>query len=259
MNNTAISASDATPSYFTTPSGDRLAYHKLEGNGPGVVFLGGFRSDMTGGKATHLESVCRERGQAFLRFDYQGHGQSDGAFEDGTIGRWARNAIEIIEGVTEGPQILVGSSMGGWMMLLAALALTPRIAGMVGIAAAPDFTENLIWPELNEAQKQEIQEKGVVYTPSDYGEPYPITMQLIEEARGHMLLSNTIPLTCPVHLLHGMKDVDVPWQISMVLTECLASEYVQVTFVKDGDHRLSTEANLKLLSDTLQAMLDRRA
>lgn len=249
---------DAAASYFTTPGGDRLAYHRLEGKSPGVVFLGGFRSDMTGSKATRLEAFCRARGQAFLRFDYHGHGQSKGEFAEGTIGRWAGNAIDMIEALTDGEQILVGSSMGGWMMLLAALALPEeRVAGLLGIASAPDFTENLMWPALSEAQKAEMQSKGMVEVPSAYfGDSYPITMQLIEEARFHLLLEDEqIPLTCPVRLLHGMADEDVPWTLSNQLADKLASDDVQVTFIKDGDHRLSTEENLQLLEQTLAGML----
>lgn len=249
-------AIDATPSYVTTPTGDRLAYCKREGKNPGVIFMGGFRSDMTGSKATRLQEICEKSGHAFMRFDYHGHGQSDGDFADGSIGRWAGNAIDALDALTEGKQILIGSSMGGWIMLLAALARPERVAGIIGIASAPDFTEDLIRPAMNGQQACELQENGQFLAPSEYGDPYPITRHLLDEAREHLLLrGGCIPLTCPVRLLHGMKDADVPWMLSTKLAGKLASDDVQVTYLKDADHRMSDDASLNLLEKTLGEML----
>ncbi len=246
---------DATPSFFTTPDGDRLAYHQVAGKQPGVIFLGGFRSDMTGSKALRLQEFCEKNGIGYVRFDYHGHGQSDGEFADGTIGRWAGNAIAVLDAFTQGKQILIGSSMGGWIMLLTALARTDRVAGLIGIASAPDFTEDLIRPALSEEQTRALQENGQFLAPSDYGDPYPITRNLLDEAKDHLLLRNeAIPLGCPVRLLHGMQDADVPWQLSTRLAEKLASNDVQVTYVKDADHRMSDDVCLNLLEATLHKM-----
>lgn len=256
MIDSSPSGVDAAPSYISLPQGDRIAYHKLEGRSPGVVFLGGFRSDMTGSKATHLQEFCKKSGIGFLRFDYQGHGQSEGDFIEGTIGRWVGNAVAIIDKLTQEKQILVGSSMGGWIMLLAALARPERVTGLVGIAPAPDFTEDLIRPAMTAEQVRELQENGVFYAPSDYGEPYPITRNLLDEAREHLLLrGEVLPITCPVRLLHGMKDDAVPWVLSARLAGKLASGDVQVTYVKEGDHRLSDEGSLLLLTETLENMV----
>ncbi|MGE0726109.1 MAG: alpha/beta fold hydrolase [Alphaproteobacteria bacterium] len=195
-----------------TADGERLAYARTPGRGPGIVFLGGFMSDMTGTKAVALERHCRERGRAFLRFDYRGHGASTGAFADGTIGAWAGDAVAAIDALTEGPQLLVGSSMGGWLMVLAALARPARVAGLVGIAAAPDFTDDLMWDEMPEPVRRALLRDGVWHEPSQYSEtPYPITLRLIEEGRQHFVLRAAIPLSCPVRLLHGVEDRDVPW------------------------------------------------
>ena len=245
------------PDRLARPQDESLAYHSTAGRAPGIIFLGGFLSDMTGTKATALEAYARERGQAFLRFDYQGHGQSSGRFEDGTIGRWAEDAVAAIDALTTGPQVLVGSSMGGWIMLLAALARPQRVAALVGIAAAPDFTEDLMWQRFPEEVKAEIETKGVYYEPSDYAEtPYPLTKHLIEEGRRHLLLRAAIPLACPVRLLHGMRDPDVPWETALRLAERLESRDVEVTLVKDGDHRLSEPADLRRLTATLDRLLD---
>ena len=214
-------------------------------------------SDMSGTKATTLEAFARRRGQAFLRFDYQGHGESSGRFEDGSIGRWSEDAIAALDELTEGPQILVGSSMGGWIMLLAALARPERIAGLLGIAAAPDFTEDLMWAAYSAEIRATIETEGVYHEPSDYSEtPYPITKHLIEDGRRHLLLRAPIPLTCPVRLLQGMRDEDVPWQTALRLAEALESEDVEMTLVKAGDHRLSEPADLQRLEATLQRLLD---
>jgi pimeloyl-ACP methyl ester carboxylesterase len=249
----------ATPSgagSLARPDGAAIAYHRLEGSAPGIVFLGGFRSDMTGTKALFLEDYCRRRGRAYLRFDYFGHGQSSGDFADGTIGRWREDAVAAIDSLTEGPQILAGSSMGGWIMLLAALARPQRVAALVGIAAAPDFTEALLRPRLTPQQRREIEEAGRVVLPSDYDPAgYLYTGALIEDGREHLLLGVPIPLDVPVRLLHGLADASVPWQLSLRLAERLTSTDVVVTLVKDGDHRLSGEPDLARLAQTLDALL----
>ncbi len=245
------------PERLARPQDESLAYHSTAGRAPGIIFLGGFMSDMTGTKATALEAYARKRGQAFLRFDYQGHGESSGRFEDGTIGRWAADAVAAIDELTEGPQVLVGSSMGGWIMLLAALARPERVAALLGIAAAPDFTEDLMWQRFPDEIKAEIETKGVYYEPSDYAEtPYPLTKQLIEEGRRHLLLRKAIPLSCPARLLLGMQDPDVPWETALRLANKLESRDVEVILVKDGDHRLSEPADLRRLEATLDRLLD---
>jgi pimeloyl-ACP methyl ester carboxylesterase len=242
----------------TRGDGATIAYHRTPGAGPGVVFLTGFRSDMTGGKALALEAACRAQGRAYLRFDYTGHGQSSGDFTAGTIGQWAADAVFAIERLTEGPQVLVGSSMGGWIMLLAALALGDRVAGLVGIAAAPDFTEDLIWHGADATARATLRRDGVLAEPSDYSDdPTPITMKLIEEGRRHLLLRAPIALACPVRLIHGMRDPDVPWQTSLRLAECLASRDVEIVLVKDGDHRLSTDQDLARLASVVDAVCRR--
>jgi len=236
-------------------NGVSIAYHRTRGKSPGVVFLGGFMSDMTGTKAVTLEEFCRARGQAFLRFDYRGHGASSGRFEDGTIGLWADDALAAFDQLTDGPQILVGSSMGGWIALLTALARRGRVAGLVGIAAAPDFTEDLLWNAFPPDQRAALLREGVVRLPSEYSDkPYSIALKLIEDGRRHLLLRETIDLACPVRLLHGMRDPDVPWQRSVKLAEQLAAPDVRVVLVKDGDHRLSREQDLALLCRSVEEL-----
>ncbi len=243
------------PAVFRHPAGHSLAYHQRAGSGPGVVFLGGFMSDMSGTKARFLEAWCAQRGWAYLRFDYFGHGASDGRFEHGTIGRWTDDAIGIIDALTQGPQILVGSSMGGWIMLLAALARPERIAALVGIAAAPDFTEDLMLPAFSADERAALERDGRITQPSDYSEsPYTITKALIDDARQHLLLRQSLPLTMPVRLLHGQQDPDIPWQRSLTLTDRLAAADVRLTLIKDGDHRLSRDKDLELLGQTLVSL-----
>jgi pimeloyl-ACP methyl ester carboxylesterase len=233
---------------------DRLAWARLPGSGPGVVFLPGFRSDMGGSKAIALRDHCAARGRAFLRFDYSGHGESAGHFEDGTIGQWAEDAIAVLDALTEGPQVLVGSSMGGWIALLLARARPERIAGLIGIAPAPDFTEALMWPAFTEAQRTEIMECGVLHLPSQYGEPTPVTRALIEDGRRQSVLGAPIPLGCPVRILQGMRDPDVPWRHALRLVEAIAGDDVRLHLIKDGDHRLSRPQDLALLAETLDAI-----
>lgn len=252
------------PAFFDAPGGARLAHHvqapTAAGAGrPGVVFLGGFRSDMTGSKALHLHRWAAGTGRGFLRLDYQGHGQSSGRFADGTIGQWAADAQAMIDATTTGPQILVGSSMGGWIMLIVALRLAAvepaRIAGLVGIAAAPDFTEDLIWARFDRSMRTALLDQGSYHQPSDHDPPaIPITRALIEDGRRHLMLRDPIGLRCPVHLLHGMQDPDVPWQTAIRLAERLDGDHVTVELIKDGEHRLSRDADLARLRRAIAAI-----
>ena len=227
--------------------GVRLAWARTAGRGPTTVFLPGFRSDMTGAKAVAVEEWCRAAGSACLRLDYSGHGGSDGAFTDGTIGRWTDDALLLVDRLTEGPLLLVGSSMGGWIALLLALARPDRVAGLIGVAAAPDFTEALMWDAMMPSERTRLEEDGVLPIPSAYGEPTPVTLRLIQEGRAHLLMQGPIGITAPVRLLHGQRDPDVPWETSLRLAERLGSMDVQVTLIKDGDHRLSRPEDLAVL------------
>jgi pimeloyl-ACP methyl ester carboxylesterase len=249
----------AHPDRLTLADGIDLAYHRNPGASPGVVFLGGFTSDMTGIKATTLERWCRGRGHAFVRFDYSGHGASSGKFADGTIGRWAQEALEVLDRLTEGPQILVGSSMGAWLMLLAALARPDRIAALLGLACAADFTRYLLWERLDENLRERLRRERVISLPSPYGEPYIIALDLIEEAEQHRLLDRPeLPITCPVRLIHGMNDADVPWRTSLQVVERLTGSDVRLLLLKDGEHTLSRDQDLKLLTRVLGDLLDGR-
>jgi pimeloyl-ACP methyl ester carboxylesterase len=241
---------------LTRADGVRLAYRRLRGRGPGVVFLGGFHSDMTGQKAETLAGFCEARGQAYLRLDYSGHGASGGRFEDGTIGQWAEDAALVIERLTEGPQILTGSSMGGWIALLLAKRFPERVAGLIGIAAAPDSTEDMIDRRFTPEQRAALARDGIVHLPSAYGDPTPITRALIEDGNRHLVLRTPLPLAAPVRLLHGQQDPDVDWRLSLRTAEAIASPDVQIILVKDGDHRLSRPQDLALLTRTLATLLD---
>lgn len=253
-----MTPADAAPQILTRDDGATIAYHASPGRAPGVMFLTGFRSDMTGGKALALEAFCRARGQAYLRFDYTGHGASSGAFTDGTIGGWAEDAIFAIDRLTTGPQVLIGSSMGGWIMLLVALARRERVKGLVGIAAAPDFTRELLPQGLSQEQRATLAKDGVVHVESPYDEePTPITAKLIEDGNRHLLLGAGIAIDVPVRLIHGMKDKDVPWRTALSLAERLRSADVEVTLVKDGEHRLSEPHDLKRLTHVLDGLLVR--
>lgn len=245
------------PEILTREDGGTIAYYQISGKLPGIMFLTGFKSDMTGSKALAMEDLCCRRGQAFIRFDYFGHGQSSGAFEDGTIGRWKDDAVTVLDQLAEGPQVLVGSSMGGWIMLLTALARPERIAGLVGTAAAPDFTEDLMMDEFSDEQKRQLENQGFTEIPNCYDdEPYKISKALMEDGRSHLVLRNEIPLDCPVRLIHGTDDEDVPWQTSLTITEKIRSKDVETLFVKNGDHRLSEPHDLDRLSRTTERLLD---
>ena len=236
-------------------NGTELAWIRLAGSGPTVVFLPGFRSDMTGEKATTLAAFCADKGIGMLRFDYSGHGASTGAFTDGTIGAWAADALAAINTLTTGRLILVGSSMGGWIALLTALARPDRIAALIGIAAAPDFTQRLMWDSMTPTERARLQRDGVLHVPSQYGEPTPITLRLIEDGANHLLLDNPIPINCPVRLLHGQADPDVPWELALRIADRIESRDTRIILVKDGDHRLARPEDLTLLRQTLAALL----
>lgn len=255
-------SNDRPPQILPRDGGATIAYRRLDGKPPGVMFLSGFMSDMQGTKALEVERYCRAAGRAFVRFDYQGHGESSGDFADGTIGSWAEDAVAVLDACTEGPQVLIGSSMGGWIMLLAALARPDRVAGLIGIAAAPDFTEDLMWDRFDAERRETLERDGVYYEPSEYGdEPYTITRKLIEDGRSHLLLRRPIALHCPVRLLHGMRDDSVPWMTTSRIAEKILSEDVRIFLVKDGDHRLSRDqdiARLKVTLDDLLGELDER-
>ncbi len=242
--------------YLTTPQGRHIAYHWTEGRGPGIVFLGGFRSDMTGSKAMHLQAWAEAQGRAFLRLDYSGHGASRGAFVDGSIGDWRDDATAVIEVLTDGPQILVGSSMGGWIGLLLARDLPDHVAGLVGIAAAPDFTERMWSDEFSPTDRTTLLEEGVLFRPSDYSdEPYPITRRLIEDGRQNLVLDQPLTLPIPVRLLQGTADTDVPPSVALGLLDHIDSADLRLTLVKGADHRFSTPACLNLLTATVEEVL----
>lgn len=237
----------AGPSYLETGAGRRLAYHKTDGAGPGVVFLGGFMSDMEGTKALALEDWARAAGRAFLRFDYSGHGQSDGAFTDGSIGDWAADARAVIEALTDGPQVLVGSSMGGWISALLIREIPERLAGFVGIAAAPDFTEDSMWAGFSADDRAALERDGVVHLPSDYGDPYPITRRLIEDGRQNLVLRDRLAMPFPVRLLQGTEDADVDRQVALNLLDHIEGPDVRLTLLKGADHRFSTPECIALV------------
>lgn len=242
--------------YLDTPRGRRIAYHRSAGQGPGVVFLGGFRSDMEGTKALHLEDWARRRGRAFLRFDYSGHGQSSGDFLAGAIGDWFEDAAAAISTLTGGKQVLVGSSMGGWIALLLARAMPERIAGLVTIAAAPDFTEDAYWAEFTEAQRATLLRDGQVPVPSDYSdEPYIITRRLIEEGRGRLVLRSPLELPFPARFLQGTADSDVPVSLALRLLEHAGGPDLRLTLVKGADHRFSSPDCLALIGAAVEEVL----
>ena len=215
---------------------------------------------MEGTKAQALAAHCRAAGRAYVRFDYTGHGASSGRFEEGTVGQWLADALCVLGQAAEGPQVVVGSSMGGWIMLLLALGRPERVRGLVGVAAAPDFTEELIWNQLSEAGRRQLMEEGSFLRPSRYDpQPHPITRRLVEEGRRHLLLRGPIPVTCPVRLIHGDQDADVPWETSLRLLRRLAGGDVTLTLVKGGGHRLSGAADIERLAGTAEALCLRLA
>ncbi len=243
------------PGKLPRADGATIAYCKTPGKSPGVVFCPGFASDMSGTKALALEAACAAEGRAYVRFDYFGHGLSSGTFAEGTIGRWTDDVVAILDQVAEGPQVLVGSSMGGWIMLLAALARPERVAGLVGVAPAADFTEDLMWARYDKEVRDILESQGIYHEPSEYSDqPYTITYRLIEEGRKHLLLRGSIAIHRPVRILHGMEDEDVPWQHSLKLLGALVSDDATLTLVKGGDHRLSATADLARLAQAVETL-----
>jgi pimeloyl-ACP methyl ester carboxylesterase len=245
----------AEAAFFTTKQGRRLAYHRTEGRGPWVVFLGGLKSDMQGTKAVFLEEWARNEGRAFLRFDYSGHGESSGEFTDGCIGDWAEDTAEAVAGLTDGAIIPVGSSMGGWQALILARAHPERLAGLVTIAAAPDFTEDGYWASFTDAQKQQLEDKGQVELPSDYMEPYVITKRMIEDGRDRLVLRAALELPFPVRFLQGTADTAVSVATAVTLLEHAVGPDMQLKLVKDVDHRFSDGPCLGLIVEALDEVL----
>lgn len=242
------------------PSGtDELAVEITEGKAPTILWLSGFRSDMMGGKAVRLAEWGRETGHRVVRFDYRGHGASSGTFEDYVLSDWLADAELVADTFCAGPTIAVGSSMGGWLALLLARARQAAgrpLAGLVLIAPAPDFTEALMWPQLPEAVQQEVMEKGIAYLPSAYGDPTPVTRRLFEDGRQHLLYTDApIDIGCPVHILQGVQDVDVPYAHALQLVDRLAYDDVVVTLIKDGDHRLSRDEDLARLVTAVEGLV----
>ncbi|TMV09584.1 alpha/beta hydrolase [Ruegeria sediminis] len=248
----------AATEFLDTPQGRRLAYHKSGGTGPTVVFLGGLKSDMEGTKAVHLEAWCRARGQSCLRFDYSGHGESSGRFEDGCIGDWHEDAVAAVAALTEGPLIPVGSSMGGWQALLLARVMPERIAGMVTIAAAPDFTEDGYWASFTDEQKTALETVGHVELPSDYMEPYVITRRMIEDGRRRLVLREPLDLPFPVRFLQGTADTAVSTETALRLLEHAQGDDMRLLLVKDADHRFSDGPCLGLIEEAILDVMGAR-
>ncbi|MEL7516169.1 MAG: alpha/beta hydrolase [Pseudomonadota bacterium] len=242
--------------FLETPQGRRLAYHRTEGQGPWIVFLGGLKSDMEGTKAIHLEAWAQANGRAFLRFDYSGHGESSGMFEEGSIGDWAQDTAAAINTLTDGKVIVVGSSMGGWQALLFARNHPDRVAGIVTIAAAPDFTEDGYWANFTDAQKAELESEGRVAMPSDYMEPYIITKRLIEDGRDQLVLRSPLSLPFSVRCLQGTADTAVSTETVLRLLDHAACPDMRLTLVKDADHRFSDERCLALIEASIQDVHD---
>ncbi len=239
--------------FLDTAQGRRLAYHKSQGAGPTVVFLGGLKSDMEGTKAVHLDAWAQARGQGYLRFDYSGHGESSEKFEDGSIGDWHEDTVAAVQALTEGPLIVVGSSMGGWQALLLARRLPERIAGMVTIAAAPDFTEDGYWASFTDAQKAALETVGHVELPSDYMKPYIISKRMIEDGRQNLVLRDPLHLPFPVRFLQGTADTAVSVETAIRLLEHASGPDIRLELVKDADHRFSDGPCLGLIE---RAVLD---
>jgi pimeloyl-ACP methyl ester carboxylesterase len=245
---TQPSAPDQEPAFIEVGQGNsarQIAVRARAGSHPGLFWLGGFNSDMNGTKALALDAWAAAHDRACVRFDYSGHGESGGAFIDGTIGRWLEDSLAVFDQFCSGPQVVIGSSMGGWMALLLARAIARRpqspasLAALVLIAPAPDFTEELMWKGFSPEIRLEIETKGVWLRPSAYGDPYPITRALIEDGRKHLLLGSVIEVGCPVRILQGAQDPDVPWQHAFALAQRLPADDVVLTMIQDGDHRLS--------------------
>lgn len=243
--------------FLDTPSGRNIAFHQTAGVGTGIVFLGGFMSDMEGTKAVALEAWAKSQGRPFLRFDYSGHGQSSGEFRDGCIGDWAEDAQAVIEALTQGPQILVGSSMGGWISLLMTQRLAHKVAGFVGVAAAPDFTEDSMFAGFSPTQITELKENGIVLLPSGYGDPYPITARLIEDGRQNLVLRAPLPLPFPVRFLQGTLDTSVDRSVALRLLDHAKGDDIQLLFIKGADHSFSTPVCIDAIKSAILDMTTR--
>lgn len=241
--------------FLERPDGAKIAWRHVAGAGPTVVWLGGFRSDMAGTKAQALADWALARGRAYVRFDYFGHGESSGDFAEGTITRWRADALAVLDELVEGQAVLVGSSMGGWISCLAAAAAPERIKALVLIAPAPDFTEKLMAPEMTEADHAEMGQTGVWLRPSDYGEPYPITRELLEDGARWSILPEPVNVHAPVRILQGGADPDVPWRHALELAQALRSQDVVFTLIKDGDHRLSRPQDIARLIEALDEVI----
>lgn len=241
----------AEAQFLDTGQGRRIAYHRSAGQGPCIVFLGGLKSDMEGTKAVHLEAWAQAQGRAYLRFDYSGHGESSGTFEEGCIGDWHEDTVAAVDALTEGPVVVVGSSMGGWQALLLARVMPDRIAGMVTIAAAPDFTEDGYWASFSDAQKQALEAVGHVELPSDYMEPYIITRRMIEDGRQMLVLREPLGLPFKVRCLQGTADTAVSTETALRLLDHATCEDMRLTLVKDADHRFSDGPCLGLIEEAV--------
>ena len=242
------------PKYFNTPQGREIAYHQTFGKGIGIVFLGGFKSDMEGTKAIFLENWAINNNRPFIRFDYSGHGESSEKFIDGCIGDWKQDALEIINGLTEEPQILIGSSMGGWISLLLCRDIPEKVCGMLGIAAAPDFTEDSMWTSFSDVQKESLSKNGYIELPSEYDDPYLITKKLIEDGRDQLVLKSPLELSFPCRFLQGTADVDVDISVALRLINHVSGSDIRLTLVKDADHRFSNQDNLRLICKTIHSV-----
>jgi pimeloyl-ACP methyl ester carboxylesterase len=260
---TSSAAAGQPPTFIEVGQGGvarRIAVRARAGGLPGLFWLGGFKSDMMGTKAIALDAWAAERRRACVRFDYSGHGESGGNFTDGTIGRWLEESVAVFEQFCAGPQVVIGSSMGCWMALLLAREMAKRpataasLAGLVLIAPAPDFTEELMWKGFSPQARHEIETTGVWLRPSEYGEPYPITRNLIEEGRRHLLLGSAIEVGCPVRILQGAQDPDVPWRHAFALAHRLPADDVVLTMIQDGDHRLSRPQDIARITAAVAEM-----
>ena len=242
--------------FLTTHTGQKLAYSMTKGNGPSVIFLGGFKSDMEGSKAIFLEKWAQQKSRSFLRFDYSGHGQSSGDFLSLGIGDWFKDSMQIIELIDNNDLILVGSSMGGWISLLLSRELGKRLKGLVTIAAAPDFTEDSMWRNFTEEQKKEVLSSGIIYLPSEYGEPYPITRYLIEDGRQNLILREPLDLHCPVRLMQGTEDTAVTRETALKLFDHINANDLSLFFKRGADHSFSDQGCLEIIEKNLENILE---
>lgn len=252
--------SDVALNHLSAPNGEKIAYKMSAGaktyTGPTLIWCGGLKSDMEGGKATHLHDWAIKEGRAYIRFDYFGHGVSSGTFRGGTISRWSADVMQVIDELAKGDVILIGSSMGGWTSLLAALKRPDRVKGLLLIAPAPDFTQKLTWAEWSEEQRETLKRDGIVYVPSDYDEPYEYSQALMEDGKRNQILDAAITFEGPVRILQGAADPVVPWEYSRQILDVITSDDVDYTLVKNGDHSLSSPRDLARLVRTAKEMCE---